>query len=68
MPTSTKDFIEWYIATIKQIDELNMYETFKQTGWTRALARQTTKQLLPMIIEAVVVAWYVAIQQSKEQA
>jgi hypothetical protein len=68
MPTSTKDFIEWYIATIKQIDELNMYETFKQTGWTRALARQTTKQLLPMIIEAVVVAWYIAIQQSKEQA
>ncbi|PID30230.1 hypothetical protein CR983_02955 [Candidatus Saccharibacteria bacterium] len=54
-----------YIRLIKEVATLDMYETFKRTGWTRRLAKQTNKELLPRIIIAVTLAWYAAIPESE---
>ncbi len=53
-----KGFLALYSAMIKEVAQLNMYEQFKQTGWTTRLARQTTLVLLPIIVRAVTLAWY----------
>lgn len=53
-----RDFTAIYVDMVHTIDELGMYERFKRDGWTRTLARQTTRDLIPMIIHAVELAWY----------
>ncbi|HEY1085446.1 MAG TPA: hypothetical protein VGE34_01840 [Candidatus Saccharimonadales bacterium] len=53
-----KGFLTVYGSMIKEIASLDMYEQFKQTGWTTRLAQQTTGVLLPTIVRAVTLAWY----------
>lgn len=53
-----------YGDMIRAIDALRMYESFKNNGWTRTLARQTTQKLIPTIIEAVELAWYDAYNEA----
>lgn len=50
----------YYIKSVKAVAALDMYNSFKRAGWTEALARQTIESLIPIIVEAVVQAWYVA--------
>lgn len=50
----------------KTVVDLKMYDTFISTGWTRRLATQTRKELLPTIIKAVSLAWYQAIIESEK--
>lgn len=53
-----RGFTSVYIEMIRAIDRLNMYEQFKLHGWTHDLARQTSRELLPTVIQAVTLAWY----------
>ncbi len=46
---------------LSTVDDLHMYEEFSRLGWTRHLATQTKKVLVPEIIKAVTLAWYQAI-------
>jgi hypothetical protein len=48
-------------AILDSVDGLNMYEEYSRLGWTRHLATQTKKALIPEIIKAVTLAWYQAI-------
>lgn len=57
-----------YIRLLKEIASLDMYETFKRSGWTNELARQTNKELLPRVIMAVTLVWYEAYMRSRETA
>lgn len=62
--TAQEGFEHVYLRLVTEVYSLNMYESFKKTGWTNTLARQTNRDLLPRIIMAVVLAW----QDSYEQA
>ena len=62
------NFLEVYKTMITQIDDLQMYEQFKQAGWTRKLALQTKQELLPLIIKAVIMAWYDAYHRAREES
>ncbi len=64
----SRGFASLYSDMIRAVDALGMYDEFKQYGWTRKLARQTKDDLLPTIICAVTLAWYDAVQRSKESA
>jgi hypothetical protein len=64
----SQGFERIYIDMIQAIDELGMYERFKREGWTRLLARQTTRQLIPTIISAVELAWLEAYLNAREAA
>ena len=46
---------------LETVDGLHMYDEFSRLGWTRHLANQTKKALIPEIIKAVTLAWYQAI-------
>lgn len=53
----THGFAAIYIDMVKQVDSLGMYARFKRDGWTGTLARQTSQQLIPIIVRAVELAW-----------
>jgi len=52
---------------IRAIDSLGMYERFKRDGWTRTLAQQTTRELIPTIIHAVELAWIEAYDRALKE-
>ncbi len=45
---------------LHDINELHMYEEFHNRGWTRHLAFQSRRLLIPRIVETVALAWYAA--------
>jgi len=59
-----KGFEGLYIDLIRDVSALGMYDQFKREGWTSALARLTSKVLLPLIIRAVALAWYDAYMKA----
>lgn len=56
-----------YLEMLDDVSQLGMYERFKKTGWTRTLARQTAKDLMPTIIRAVTLAWYDAYRKAMNE-
>ena len=43
---------------------LGMYDEFHRKGWTRHLARQTRQVLAPLIVNTVLLAWYLASERA----
>lgn len=48
-------------SILDTVHGLQMYEEYGRLGWTRHLATQTKKRLVPEIIKAVTLAWYQAV-------
>ncbi len=59
-------FEKLFVDYAKTIYSMDMYNTFFKKGWTRKLAKQTKNELIPIIIKAVVLAWYQATLLSEE--
>jgi len=55
-----------FLKSVHRINDLKLYEEFGVSGWTRSLANQTRKVLIPEIIKVVTLAWYSAYLQSLE--
>lgn len=64
----TQGFLATYKTMIHYIDSLDMYGRYKRGGWTRSLARDTTKELMPTIMKAVTLAWYDAYRSAQKRA
>lgn len=60
-------FENYFVACVRQVASLGMYDAFIAAGWTTALAKQTNKQLMPLIIRAVTLGWLSAVWQAEEQ-
>ncbi len=56
---------QFFIDILQKVHAMAMYDEFQKKGWTRRLARDTKKQLLPLIIKAVSAGWYAAILKSE---
>jgi hypothetical protein len=56
-----KGYEETYKRILVEIADMNMYTEFARLGWTRHLANETKRTLVPLMIKAVVLAWYQAI-------
>jgi hypothetical protein len=54
-----------FLASLHKIYNLKMYDEFGEKGWTRRLANQTRKTLVPEIIKIVCLAWYNAASEAK---
>ena len=50
-----------FLSILKQVHAMGMYEEFQKKGWTRHLATETRKHLVPLIVKAVAIGWYAAI-------
>lgn len=55
-----------YLNILKKVNDMDMYNRFCSVGWTRQLAFQARKKLIPLIIQAVMLAWYQAIIDAKK--
>ena len=60
-------FRAFYLGCVHGVADMAMYEKFAKTGWTTELARQTNRQLMPLIIRAVVLGWLSAVWLAEEQ-
>lgn len=52
-------------AEVKKVYRLAMYEEFWRDGWTTHLGRVTRKELVPIIVRTVALAWLIAFEESK---
>lgn len=55
-----------FLNSLRRIDHLDMYTKFVEKGWTRRLANQTKRVLMPEIIKIVSLAWYQAVLRARE--
>ncbi len=53
---------------LARINTMQMYEEYTRLGWTRHLAQETRGKLLPLMIQAVTLAWYDAAVKATVQA
>lgn len=53
---------------LQRIAALGLYEEFSKAGWTRRLARDTKQLLVPEIIRAVTLAWYICTVEADKKA
>ena len=55
-----------FMKSVNKIYSMKMYSEFCKKGWTRHLATETKKVLVPEIIKVVILAWYQAIIMASE--
>ncbi len=53
-------YISLFMQSVKEVDALKMYDEFERTGWSARLGNITRRQLAPLIMRNVTLAWYAA--------
>ncbi|HSX31131.1 MAG TPA: hypothetical protein VLE99_04395 [Candidatus Saccharimonadales bacterium] len=53
-----------FVSRAQQIDKLQLYEQFYQSGWTPRLARAVRHELMPTIVNTVTLVWYAAATEA----
>lgn len=53
-------YLPFFMESLKTVDSLHTYEDFTKNGWTTQLGNVSRKQLVPLIIKNVSLAWYAA--------
>jgi len=61
---TTENIGSWFRKIAQEVAKMDMYEEFYKNGWTRNLAMEVRKNLIPIIVRTVTLAWYGAIQQA----
>ena len=55
-----------FVQAAKDIHEYKMYDRFIKKGWTRRLARETREILAPIVVKTITLAWYEALERSRD--
>lgn len=55
---------EWYRETAQSVARMELYDRFYKHGWTREIAKDVRKQLLPILVRSVALAWHGAVQEA----
>lgn len=50
----------YFLESVKAVDDLKMYEDFGKNGWSVRLGNVTRRELLPILMRNVTLAWYLA--------
>ena len=58
-------FEQMFVKSMHKIYDMHLFDEFGNQGWTRRLANQTRKSLVPEIIKTVCLAWYNAADEAK---
>ena len=53
-------YVQYFLESVKAIDDMKMYEEFAKTGWSVRLGNISRKKLVPLIAKNVTLAWYAA--------
>lgn len=63
----TEENIEdWYREVAQSVAKLEIYDRFYQKGWTRNLAIEVKKQLIPTIVQTVTLSWNGAVLEASQ--
>lgn len=57
----SEGFEALFMEAVHAIDAMKMYDEFGANSWTRHLANETRKTLIPQIINTVALGWYQAV-------
>jgi hypothetical protein len=60
----TEGYTKYFMESVKEIDAMGSYQEFINTGWSVHLANMSRKQLIPLIMKNVCLAWYVAHERA----
>ncbi|HEV2412701.1 MAG TPA: hypothetical protein VGS28_02735 [Candidatus Saccharimonadales bacterium] len=60
-----RGIVPLFIDAANEIDSLQMYQNHYRFGWNAKLIKQVRRDLIPVIVKIVVIAWYLAILESK---
>ncbi len=55
---------ETFLQSVKDVAALKMYDQFYVSGWTPKLAKMARRELVPRIVNAVTIAWYLAAREA----
>jgi hypothetical protein len=55
---------DWYRKAAQDVANLELYDTFYESGWTPKLARQIRRELAPALVRAVTLVWYSAAREA----
>ena len=58
-------YVSYFLKSVKDVDRLRMYENFERTGWSTRLGNQTRRNLAPLIMKNVCLAWYLASENAE---
>lgn len=53
-------FLAYFLQSVKEVDDMGTYQEYVKTGWSAYLGGVARKQLAPLIMKNVVLAWYAA--------
>lgn len=56
--------LEVFRRKAREVASLEMYKAYYQNGWTPKLALQVRRQLVPIIVQTVALAWYSAAEEA----
>lgn len=59
-----EEFTALYMEYVQTIHAMKLYDIYRKKGWSRSLAHRIRKDLAPMIVQMVVLAWYIAAQDA----
>lgn len=59
--------VAYFRRRAREICAMDLYAQYYKTGWTPSLARKIRKQLAPVIITTVTLAWYSAALRSTQE-
>lgn len=54
----SEGFMPLYKEAVAQVYGMHLYDEFHRKGWTRSVANKVKKELAPLIIRVVCLAWY----------
>ena len=60
------DIHDVFYSSLKSVASLDMYDKFRNNGWTTELAFETRDVLLPEIIKAIALSWLSSIPEQKK--
>lgn len=63
----SEGYVDTFLESVKAVDALQMYEDFERTGWSTKLGNTTRRELAPLIMKNVCLAWYYAHALSQEE-
>jgi len=55
-----------FAKILREVVDLGMYDMYAKSGWNRELANLTRQQLVPLIVQAVVLGWYTSIYMNRK--
>jgi len=63
---SKHGYLKTFEDIMVQIVKLGTYEEYSKNGWSRELAKTVRLELVPLIVEAVILGWYSSIVMNRK--